>query len=68
MQQMGYHEGYRYAHDEPNGYAAGQSYFPEGVARPAGISQRTEVLSAGWEKGLRWLRSLDDGTLPEADA
>jgi putative ATPase len=26
MQQMGYHEGYRYAHDEPNGYAAGQSY------------------------------------------
>src|SRR3546814_4968218 len=34
MKQMGYHEGYRYAHDEPNGYAAGQTYFPEGVARP----------------------------------
>ena len=38
MKQMGYHEGYRYAHDEPNGYAAGQTYFPEGVARRAGTS------------------------------
>ncbi len=29
MQQMDYGEGYRYAHDEPEAYAAGENYFPE---------------------------------------
>ncbi|WP_407332677.1 replication-associated recombination protein A [Enterovibrio sp. 27052020O] len=29
MKGLGYGEGYRYAHDEPNAYAAGESYFPE---------------------------------------
>ncbi|NGN97749.1 replication-associated recombination protein A [Grimontia sp. S25] len=29
MKEMGYGDGYRYAHDEPNAYAAGESYFPE---------------------------------------
>ena len=31
MQQMGYHEGYRYAHDEPDAYAAGEDYFPDAL-------------------------------------
>ncbi|WXL27613.1 replication-associated recombination protein A [Ectopseudomonas mendocina] len=29
MQQLGYGEEYRYAHDEPDAYAAGEDYFPE---------------------------------------
>ncbi|QBZ82728.1 Replication-associated recombination protein A [Hydrogenovibrio crunogenus] len=29
MQNLSYGEGYRYAHDEPEAYAAGESYFPE---------------------------------------
>ena len=29
MQGLGYGEGYRYAHDEPGGYAAGEKYFPD---------------------------------------
>lgn len=29
MKEMGYGDGYRYAHDEPNAYAIGQCYFPE---------------------------------------
>lgn len=28
MEAMHYHEGYRYAHDEENAYAAGECYFP----------------------------------------
>lgn len=32
MQDLGYGEGYRYAHDEPNSYASGECYFPEGLA------------------------------------
>ncbi|CAM5214543.1 hypothetical protein CDEF62S_04018 [Castellaniella defragrans] len=66
MQQMGYHEGYRYAHDEPNGYAAGQSYFPEGVARPGWYQPTDRGVERRLGERLTWLRSLDDGTLPEA--
>ena len=29
MQQLGYGENYRYAHDEDDAIAAGESYFPE---------------------------------------
>jgi putative ATPase len=29
MKDIGYGKGYRYAHDEPGGYAAGERYFPE---------------------------------------
>ena len=28
MKELGYGAGYRYAHDEPNAYAAGENYFP----------------------------------------
>ena len=31
MQRLGHGRDYRYAHDEPEGYAAGESYFPEGL-------------------------------------
>lgn len=31
MKELGYHEGYRYAHDEPGAYAAGEEYLPEGL-------------------------------------
>jgi putative ATPase len=31
MKEIGYGKGYRYAHDEPDAYAAGENYFPEGM-------------------------------------
>jgi len=31
MKNLGYGKGYRYAHDEPDAYSAGQTYFPEGM-------------------------------------
>ena len=31
MKDMDYGKAYRYAHDEPNGYAAGESYLPDGM-------------------------------------
>lgn len=31
MKELGYHEGYRYAHDEPGAFAAGEIYLPEGL-------------------------------------
>jgi putative ATPase len=32
MKDIGYGKGYRYAHDEPDAYAAGERYFPDGMA------------------------------------
>lgn len=31
MKSLGYGKGYRYAHDEPDAYAVGENYFPEGM-------------------------------------
>ncbi len=31
MKELGYGRAYRYAHDEPEAYAAGECYFPEGM-------------------------------------
>ena len=31
MKEIGYGKGYRYAHDEPDGYAAGERYFPDAM-------------------------------------
>ena len=47
MKEVGMGEGYRYAHDEPDGYAAGETYLPPGLAQerfyepvPRGLEQR----------------------------
>lgn len=34
MKELGYGHAYRYAHDEPNAYAAGETYLPEGMREP----------------------------------
>jgi putative ATPase len=31
MKELGHGDGYRYAHNEPNAFAAGESYFPESL-------------------------------------
>ncbi|MDT8992339.1 replication-associated recombination protein A [Curvibacter sp. APW13] len=35
MKQLDYGKGYRYAHDEQDGFAAGENYFPEGMQAPS---------------------------------
>lgn len=34
MKELDYGKNYRYAHDEEDGFAAGESYFPDGMAAP----------------------------------
>ena len=34
MKELGYGHDYRYAHDEPNAYVAGEQYLPDGVNAP----------------------------------
>jgi replication-associated recombination protein RarA len=45
MKDLGFGKEYRYAHDEPEAYAAGETYLPDGMAEPAGTSRRR----AGWK-------------------
>lgn len=68
MKQMGYREGYRYAHDEPNGYAAGQTYFPEGVTRPNWYQPTDRGAERTMGERLAFMRSLDDAAARGTDA
>jgi putative ATPase len=68
MKEMGYGQAYRYAHDEPNAYAAGQTYFPEGVAPQRWYQPTDRGLEAKVAEKLAWLRSLDAAARPGKDA
>jgi putative ATPase len=59
MKQLGYGKDYRYAHDEEEGYAAGESYFPEGMARPGWYKPTDRGLEAKIREKLEHLRSRD---------
>jgi putative ATPase len=68
MKEMGYGQAYRYAHDEPNAYAAGQTYFPEGVAPQRWYQPTDRGLEAKVAEKLAWLRSLDAAARTGNDA
>ena len=58
MKGLGYGKAYRYAHDEPNAYAAGEQYFPDGMK--ADFYQPTDRgLEAKIREKLAFLAELD---------
>jgi len=59
MKNLGYGKDYRYAHDEDEGYAAGESYFPDGMERPSWYQPTSRGLEAKIREKLEHLRSLD---------
>jgi putative ATPase len=60
MKELGYGHDYRYAHDEPNAYAAGETYLPEGMEEPHWYEPVPRGIEAKIAEKLAWLRSLDD--------
>ncbi len=59
MKELGYGREYRYAHDEPEAYAAGETYLPDGM-RPVTLYEPTERgLEAKIAEKLAHLRALD---------
>jgi putative ATPase len=60
MKELGYGHEYRYAHDEPYGYAAGESYLPEGMAEPGWFRPTDRGLEGKIGDKLKWLRELDE--------
>src|SRR3546814_4965227 len=58
MKELGHGHAYRYAHDEPQAYAAGENYFPDGLkARFYRPSDRG--LEGKISEKLAFLRELD---------
>lgn len=64
MKKIGHGSGYRYAHDEADGYAAGERYFPEAMGRRTYYHPVARGLEIRIAQKLDELRRLDD----EADA
>lgn len=59
MKELGYGHGYRYAHDEPQGYAAGEKYFPDGVTPPNWYRPAPRGMETKIAEKLAHLRQLD---------
>jgi putative ATPase len=60
MKELGYGHAYRYAHDEPDAYAAGEQYFPDELPRPPRFYQPTpRGLEGKIGERLAYLHSLD---------
>ena len=57
MKQLDYGKGYRYAHDEQDGFAAGENYFPEGMEAPGFYRPVERGLEIKIAEKLRQLRA-----------
>ena len=59
MKELGYGHAYRYAHDEPEGYAANEQYLPDGMAPPGWYRPVERGMEAQIAAKLAHLRRLD---------
>ncbi|MFM8556212.1 MAG: replication-associated recombination protein A [Betaproteobacteria bacterium] len=60
MKQLGYGRRYRYAHDEPEAYAAGETYLPEGMTEPRWYRPAPRGLEIRISEKLERLRQMDE--------
>lgn len=70
MKELGHGRAYRYAHDEPEAYAAGETYLPEGMEEPGWYQPVERGLELKIGAKLAHLRTLDaqaPGRLPADD-
>ncbi|TAH50396.1 MAG: replication-associated recombination protein A [Betaproteobacteria bacterium] len=59
MKDLGYGKAYRYAHDEPDAYAAGESYLPDGMPEPGWYQPTPRGLEIRIAEKLTRLQALD---------
>ena len=60
MKSLGHGHAYRYAHDEPDAYAAGETYLPEGMAEPGWYQPVPRGLETKIREKLEALHRLDE--------
>lgn len=71
MKQLDYGKGYRYAHDEEGGFAAGENYLPEGMPEPGfyqPVERGLEIKIAQKLRELRERNALADAAGGDAKA
>lgn len=59
MKELGYGRKYRYAHDEPEAYAAGETYFPDELQNRSYYHPTPRGLEAKISEKLAYLHNLD---------
>ncbi len=59
MKELGYGHAYRYAHDEPEAYAAGETYLPEGMPAPSWYQPVARGLETKIAEKMAHLSELD---------
>jgi putative ATPase len=59
MKELGHGKEYRYAHDEPHAYAAGETYLPEGMKDPHWYEPVERGLETQIKEKMAFLRKLD---------
>ena len=62
MKQLDYGRDYRYAHNEEGGFAAGESYFPDGMGAPEFYRPVERGLEIRIAERLRTLKALNQST------
>lgn len=60
MKSLGYGEEYRYAHNEPNAYAAGENYFPPELKDTQFYFPNERGMEKQIKEKMAWLTSLDE--------
>ncbi len=60
MKELGHGHAYRYAHDEPNAYAAGETYLPDGMPEPGWYQPVPRGLELKIGEKLSQLRQWDE--------
>jgi putative ATPase len=60
MKELGYGHEYRYAHDEPHAYAAGETYLPEGLTEPGWYQPVPRGVEIKIAEKMAFLRKLDE--------
>jgi putative ATPase len=59
MKELGHGKEYRYAHDELHGYAAGETYLPDGMSEPHWYEPVARGLETQIGEKMAFLRNLD---------
>jgi len=64
MKELGHGHQYRYAHDEPDAYAAGERYLPDDMPEPRWYQPVARGLETKLAEKLAYLRQLDAAAAP----
>lgn len=60
MKELGHGQAYRYAHDEPHAYAAGETYLPDGMPEPHWYQPAPRGLEIKIAEKMAFLKQLDE--------